>query len=149
MAEVRFYQLGRRPLEQALAQMLEKSLERNQRALVLAGSEERVEALAAQLWIYNDRSFLPHGTVKDGHAERQPVWLSTEPVNRNGAQVLFLLDGVTTADLADFALVAVLFDGGDQERLTAARQQWQVLKAAGHALTYWEEEASGRWIKRA
>ncbi len=149
MAEVRFYQLGRRPLEQVLATMLERTLERGQRAVVLAGGEERVEALAQQLWTYAERSFLPHGTARDGLAERQPVWIAAEEGNPNGAEVLFLLDGQQSDRLDSFALVAVIFDGGDGERLTAARGHWQALKGAGHQLTYWEEDAEGRWQKRA
>ena len=149
MAEVRFYQLGRRPLEEALATMLERTLERGQRAVVLAGSEERVEALAQQLWTYAERSFLPHGSARDGHPERQPVWLAAEEGNPNGAEVLFLLDGQAGERLESFALVAVLFDGTDPDRRAAARAQWSRLKGAGHALTYWEEDAQGRWQKRA
>jgi len=149
MTEVRFYQLGRRPLEEALATMLERTLDRGQRAVVLAGSEERVEALAQQLWTHTERSFLPHGTALDGMAERQPVWLTAEEGNPNGAEVLFLLDGQRSERPQSFALVAVLFDGGDPERLAAARAQWQALKAAGHQLTYWEEDGQGRWQKRA
>src|SRR3546814_20632906 len=76
MTEVRFYHRTRTPLDQALPKMLERTLERGQRAVVRAGSEARVEALSARLWTYHDRSFLPHGTVKDGRAERQPVWLT-------------------------------------------------------------------------
>src|SRR3546814_13385764 len=56
--------------------MLGRTRERGQRAVVRAGDGARVEALSARLWTYHDRSFLPHGTVKDGRAERQPVWLT-------------------------------------------------------------------------
>ena len=66
MTEVRFYHLTRTTLEAALPQMLERTLARGQRAVVMAGSEERVEALNAHLWTYKERSFLPHGSVKDG-----------------------------------------------------------------------------------
>ena len=45
MTEIRFYHLQRTALEAALPPMLEKTLERGQRAVVMAGSEERVEAL--------------------------------------------------------------------------------------------------------
>lgn len=148
MTEVRFYQLGRRPLEEALAVMLERTLERSQRALVLAASNERVESLAEALWTYRENSFLPHGTAADGQAERQPIWLSTEPKNPNGAKVLFLLEGVE-APPEDYDLVAVLFDGADAEQLARARRQWTGLKAAGHALSYWAEDAQGRWSKQA
>ncbi len=149
MGEVCFYQLGRRPLEQALAVMLERCYARQQRALVQAGSAERVEALAGHLWTYRDRSFLPHGTEKDGHAEQQPIWLTSEAENPNGAEVLFLTDGCERSDLASFSLVAVLFDGGEDSRLAAARDYWRRLRDAGETLTYWAEDEAGRWTQKA
>ena len=62
MTEIVFYQLQRQPLERVLPTLIEKSLERGWRVIVQAASEERVEALDAQLWIFRDDSFLPHGT---------------------------------------------------------------------------------------
>ena len=53
MTEVRFYHLQRSALEQALTKLLEKTLERGWRAVVMAGSEDRVEALNAVLWNYS------------------------------------------------------------------------------------------------
>src|SRR3546814_3820436 len=117
MTEVRFYHMTRTPLDQALPQMLEKTLERGQRAVVRAGSEARVEALSARLWTYHDRSFLPHGTVKDGRAERQPVWLTVEDEAPNGAEVLFLTDGMDSGRIPDYRLCDLLFDGGYAEEL--------------------------------
>ena len=52
MSDVRFYHLTRSPLEAVLAIMLEKTLGRAQRAVVLAGSAERVESLNGFLWTY-------------------------------------------------------------------------------------------------
>ena len=149
MTEVRFYHMTRTPLEQALPQMLEKTLERGQRAVVRAGSEARVEALSARLWAYNERSFLPHGTVKDGRAERQPVWLTVADEVPNGAEVLFLTDGATSEKIADFSLCVLLFDGGDDEALAEARAQWKALKEAGHAVSYWQQDDDGRWGQKA
>ncbi len=148
MTEVRFYHLTRATLEKALPQMLEKTLERNQRAVVRAGSEERVEALNAWLWTYRDRSFLPHGSAKDGHAEHQPIWLTEREERPNGAQVLFLTDGATSQRLADYELCAILFDGADEAALAAARAQWRALSEAGHELTYWQQDDEGRWRKK-
>ena len=149
MAEVRFYHLTRTSLDRALPQMLEKTLERGQRAVVRASSEDRVEALATGLWTYNDRSFLPHGSLKDGRGERQPIWLTTQPEAPNGAEVLFLTDGSSTENLEGFALCAILFDGHDEEAVTAARGQWTGLKEAGHEVTYWQQDDSGRWSQKA
>ena len=102
MTDVRFYHLTRSRMEAVLPVMLEKTLERDQRAVVMAGSEERVEAINGHLWTWNDRGFLPHGSEKDGFAEGQPVWLTTRDENPNSAQVLFLTDGATTERVGEF-----------------------------------------------
>lgn len=149
MAEVRFYHLTRTSLDRALPQMLEKTLERGRRAVVRASSEERVEALATGLWTYNDRSFLPHGSLKDGRGELQPIWLTTQPGAPNGAEVLFLTDGSKAEDLDGFTLCAILFDGHDEEAVAAARGQWSGLKETGHDITYWQQDDDGRWSQKA
>ncbi|TQV80669.1 DNA polymerase III subunit chi [Denitrobaculum tricleocarpae] len=149
MTEVRFYHMTRSTLEAALPQMLEKTLERGQKAVVMAGSDARVEALNGHLWSYHDRSFLPHGSKKDGYPERQPVWLTIEDERPNQAEVLFLTDGATSEQLEDFQLCAVLFDGKAQEAVQAARAQWTGYKDAGHNVTYWQQDEEGRWSQKA
>jgi DNA polymerase III subunit chi len=149
VSEVRFYHLQRTRLEAALPKMLERTLERGERAVVLLGSEERVEALAAHLWTYRDRAFLPHGTAKDGFAERQPIWLTAADENPNGAQVLFVADGAQSARLAQYRLCVELFDGADETAVTAARRRWVAYKAAGHALSYFQQNDGGAWEQKA
>jgi DNA polymerase III subunit chi len=149
MTEIRFYHLQRTALEAALPPMLEKTLERGQRAVVMAGSAERVEHLVDHLWTYSERSFLPHGSVRDGHAEMQPVWLTTADENPNGAQVLFLTDGATCGRVADYQLCVELFDGNNEPAVQAARERWKGYKADGHQLTYWQQTPAGRWEQKA
>ena len=149
MTEVRFYHLQRTTLEAALPPMLEKTLERGQRAVVVAGSAERVEHLTAHLWSYSERSFLPHGSARDGRAALQPIWLTDQDENPNGAQVLFLTDGVASQQVDAAELCVELFDGNDEAALRAARQRWQSYKAAGHRLTYWQQTPQGRWEQKA
>jgi DNA polymerase III subunit chi len=149
VSEIRFYHLQRTRLDAALPRMLERTLERGERAVVMLGSEERVEALAAQLWTYSDRSFLPHGTAQDGFAERQPVWLTAKDENPNRAQVLFLADGAQSEQLADYRLCVELFDGSDEQAVAAARRRWAAYKAAGHALSYYQQNDAGAWEQKA
>ncbi len=92
MTEVLFYHLQNAPLERVLPDLLERSLQRGWRAIVRAGSKERLDALNNTLWTYRDESFLPHGTLEDGPPELEPVFLTTEDDNPNGANVLFLVD---------------------------------------------------------
>jgi DNA polymerase IIIc chi subunit len=78
--------------------LLERSLKRGWRATVQAASEERVQALDTLLWTYDNESFLPHGTARDGRASAQPIYLTAVEDNPNAAHVRFLVDGATLAD---------------------------------------------------
>ena len=64
--------MQRSPLDAVLPRLLQRTLEQGKRALVLAGSEDRVENLSSLLWTYDPASWLPHGTLKDGRPEDQP-----------------------------------------------------------------------------
>ena len=106
MTEINFYHLTRSSLEQALPELLDKTLARGWRAVVMAGSQERVEALTQHLWTYRADSFLPHGSKKDGRAEDQPIWLTTDDERPNKADVLFLTDGAQSSHLGDYTSCA-------------------------------------------
>ncbi len=149
MTDVAFYHLERSGLDAALPKLLEKTLAAGKRALVLSGSEARVEALNVMLWSYDQDAWLPHGAAKDGDAEEQPVWLSTKDENPNGAQFLFLTDGAESASVEGFERCFDLFDGNDPDMVTAARARWKKCKDAGHTLTYWQQGANGGWEKKA
>lgn len=147
--ECLFYHLERQPLERVLPQLLERTLQRGWRAVVEAGSEERVDALDTALWTYSDESFLPHGTRKDGAATRQPIFLTASDDNPNGAAVRFLVDGAPIGKLEGYARIVVLFDGTDEGALGRARESWKAVKAAGCEATYWRQDASGKWARQA
>jgi DNA polymerase-3 subunit chi len=120
LAELGFYHLTRTPLEDALPRLLEKVVESGKRAVLRAADEERLEALNRSLWTYANDSFLPHGTRADGSADAQPVYLTTEVENPNGAAILVLVDAAEAPDLASFERCLELFDGRD-ERAVAWR----------------------------
>jgi DNA polymerase-3 subunit chi len=149
MTEVLFYHLQQQPLERVLPELLEKCLERKWRAVVQVGSEARRDALDAHLWTYRDDGFLPHGTAKDGRAAAQPVWLTAEDDNPNGANVRFLADGAETANYSEYARVVRIFDGNDPDAVDRARAAWTEAKTAGHDATYWQQSDAGRWQKKA
>lgn len=147
MTEISFYHLTVRPLEWALPKLLERTLESGARGLVMVASEARVEALNAHLWTYDANSWLPHGAEKDGNASEQPIWLTAGNDNPNGAGFLFLADGAVHDHVEGFDRVFELFDGRDDEAVAAARVRWKAYKAAGHVLSYWQQDDRGRWSK--
>lgn len=148
-AEVLFYHLEKQPLERVLPGLLERTLERGWRAVVQSGSEEHLEALDLSLWTYRDDSFLPHGTKKDGLSEHQPVYLTTGTETPNGAGVRFLVDGAVAETFSGFVRVVYLFDGHDPAAVDQARGQWKAARAAGCTVAYWQQDADGRWAKKA
>jgi len=147
MAEVGFYHLLSTPLERALPRLLERALGQGHRIVVQAGSPERVEHLNALLWTYDEASFLPHGSARDGNAAAQPIWLTHQTENPNGATILFLVDGVAADDLGAYTRCIDMFDGNNTEAVEAARGRWRAASAAGHALTYWQQTEKG-WEKK-
>jgi DNA polymerase III subunit chi len=147
--EVLFYQLERQPLDRVLPGLLEKTLERGWRAVVQAGSKERLEALDVLLWTYSEESFLPHGTASDGSVERQPVFLTVDGKNPNSAQVRFYVDGAECDDFSGYERIVYLFDGRDETARGLARTQWTAARDSGSQVTYWQQNDRGRWEKKA
>jgi len=149
MTEIAFYHLQKSPLETVLPRLLIRTLDSGKRAIVLAGSEERVEHLTSALWTFDQDAWLPHGNKKDGRADEQPIWLTHTNENPNGASFLFQTDGVAADDLAVFERCFDLFDGNDPSAVDAARARWSTFKAAGHTLTYWQQDERGTWKQKS
>jgi len=150
VTEVLFYHLHRQPLERVLPTLLEKSLERGWRVVVQSSSEERVEALDAHLWTFSDDSFLPHGIWRDAEAREQPVLLTVNDDNPNGATVRFLIDGAgIPSDAAAYVRIVLLFDGDDADAVDAARARWSEAKSQSFDVTYWQPDEQGRWQRKA
>lgn len=150
MAEVWFYHLETKRLEDILPPLLEKCLERQWRVVVEAGSLERRDALNQHLWSYKEESFLPHGTSEDGFEETQPIYLTCKDENPNRSNVRFLVDRAPITSISnEYERVILVFDGKDPEAVSEARVSWKELKATGYEVTYWKQNPQGRWEKVA
>lgn len=149
MAEILFYHLDRQPLERVLPVLLERTLQRGWTATVEASSPERAQALDDHLWTYAEESFLPHG-LAGPEGEGQPILICHDGAAGQAAPVRFLVDGARLPDDAGrYERVVLIFDGADPQGLAAAREDWKKAKAAGWPATYWQQDANGRWEKKA
>ncbi len=150
MSRIDFYHLQKQRLEDVLPKLLEKAYATGKKIVVKVGNEERVEFLNSLLWTYNDTSFLPHGSKKDGFADMQPIWLTSGNDFANGAEFLFLVDGASAEDkqIGNFERVFNIFDGNDEESLTRARQFWKNLKQREAELHYWQQNENGTWQQK-
>ncbi len=146
MSDIGFYHLTRTGPDQALPALLARTLQAGKRAVIRC-AEDRVTALDAALWLCAEPDWLPHGSAAIGNADLQPIWITHADDAPNGAQFLFLLDGMTSETLERYERVFDLFDGGDDSAVAAARDRWRAAKEAGHGLTYWQQGPRG-WEKK-
>jgi DNA polymerase III subunit chi len=150
MTEILFYHLKGQTLEQVLPPLIARSLERGWRVIVQASSEERIEALDAHLWTWRDDAFLPHGIWRDSEAAEQPVLLTLNDDNPNGAVIRFLLEGAAMpADASAYQRIVLVFDGDDPDAVETARTRWSKAKTDGFEVTYWRTDENGRWQRQA
>jgi DNA polymerase-3 subunit chi len=147
--EIWFYHLEHWSVERALPPLLEKTLERGWRALVRTGQPEGLEALNGHIWSYRDDGFLPHGLASEAHAQHQPILLTEAQDNANHAQVLFLIDQAELGDVSAFERCILVFDGNDQDALSAAREEWRNAKEKDLSVSYWQQTGGGGFEKKA
>lgn len=145
MTEIRFYHLQRKSLDQALPEILQKAFATGQRIVVRADTDAEAERLNDLLWTFRPDSFLPHGTKKDGHAESQPIWITAKDENPNGADILILTNNQESSHATDYKLCCELFNGNNEDAVSKARARWKTYGDLDCKLTYWQQDASGKW----
>lgn len=148
-AEIWFYHLERSTLDQVLPELLDRTLQKGWRAQVRISDPVLMEQVDERLWLWRDDAFLAHGRADQPHAERQPILLTAQAANPNGAQALFIVDRSDMDASEPFERCFIIFDGRDEESLHHARERWKALKQAGANLAYWKQTEQGRWEKAA
>ncbi|WP_136440872.1 DNA polymerase III subunit chi [Pacificoceanicola onchidii] len=150
MGEAYFYHLTRRPMDETLSVLLEKSLGAGWRVAVRGQEPGRIDWLDQKLWLGPEDGFLPHGQAGGPHDGLQPILLTYGPDLPNDPQCLMSVDGavISAEEVEAMTRVCVLFDGHDSEAVHIAREQWRTLTGAGCKAKYWSEE-SGRWEMKA
>ena len=141
--EAMFYHLERSGVEDALPELLEKTLERGKRALVRSTDSILLGRLDERLWSWREESFLAHGFAGEPAAARQPILLTTGDENENGADFLFMLDEPPAA-LERFERCVLMFSGDDEAGLTRARSLWKQWKTSGASVAYHQQTEEGR-----
>ena len=151
MARIDFYHLKKQGLENVLPKLLEKAYQTGKRIKVKVGNAERVEFINSLLWTYDEESFLPHGSKKDGSTEKQPIFISAGDDNPNDSVFLFLVDGaeISTEEASNFERVFNIFDGNSNDSLEKARGFWKTLQPSSGELFYWQQDANGTWVQKS
>ncbi len=149
MSEIRFYHLQNQTQEQALPYLVAKAFEKGFRVVVKLRNAKEVNDMDTNLWTYDAKSFLPHGSAKSGNADMQPIWITHEDENPNNADVLIIGQGAKSSSHKDYKLCCEVFSGFDEEAVIEARKRWKEYKEQGFDLTYWQQNGHGGWNKKA
>jgi len=134
-SEYWFYHLEGSTVQGVLPGLLEKTLAKGWRALVKL-PEAQLPELDDLLWTFRDDSFLPHGREDEPMADWQPI-------------LLFLLEGADVANMAGVSRAMVMINGRSEDSVLRERQRWKTLKESGATLSYYQQNAQGRWEKKA
>lgn len=149
MTDIRFYHLKTQTLDEALPALVMKAHNNGRKRIVIRLADKAaVERINTVLWTFHADMFLPHGSAKDGHAARQPIWLTDTDENPNEAGIL-IAAGATFEDLSGFDLVCEMFADHEDGAVAAARERWKTYKEAGHKITYWQQTDNGGWEQKA
>jgi DNA polymerase-3 subunit chi len=145
MTTIQFYHLLSTPRARAVPKLMEKVLASGARVVMLVASDSMLKEMSNALWSYEPASFLPHGGARDGHASKQPIYLSLVDENPNSANILCVLDGSLPASVAGYEKLLDVFDGADEAEVAAARTRWAHYKSQGFALQYVKQQQGGGW----
>ncbi len=149
MAEVWFYHLERKSVDDELPGLLTRGLERGVRMAVVTSTVERVKELSQKLWGFEETAFIPHGFEGEPMPEQQAIYLSAGGELPNAAAYSFYIDGAAPDTLRSIERASIMFDGRDENAVEQARVMWRTFKADGVAIRYWKQDDEGRWKDQA
>jgi len=148
MTEYWFYHLETSMLEGVLPELLDKTLTRGWRALIKMPAD-RLSHMDKFLWTYKDDSFLPHGRDDEPLSDQQPIVLSSDTASSKGHDCVFLIDGSDIEVDPETSRCLVMIDGRNEAMVQQARKKWKTLKDEGAKLSYWQQNDTGKWEKKA
>lgn len=149
MSDIRFYHLQRQTLEEALPKLMEKVVGAGLKAVIKAADTAAIDTLDKVLWSYDPPSFLPHDKQGCAFPAEQTLYLTTEDENPNEATVLVLVDAAQSDSIDGYERCLYMFDGRNEEIVSAARADWKRLQDGEHTLSYWQQKEMGGWEQKA
>ncbi|MBF0428105.1 MAG: DNA polymerase III subunit chi [Magnetococcales bacterium] len=143
---VRFYQVAGSSPDIALTGILFKVVEQGSRACLLALDATHVKRLDEMLWRYPLDRFLPHGPWDGPDPQRQPVLITLQPDDCNGASVLVVAASRGVDKPEQFDMVVDFVD--PREPVANARDRYRRYQTLGCVMEYWIQSPEGRWTQK-
>ncbi len=124
MTRLEFHPLPGEKRARELAALVERLYREGRRVVIWVADPGRLQILDDYLWTFEKLAFIPHGVPVGGGGVDEPVALTAEPVNPNGADVLVVGDGLPPGEwIGSFSEVHDLIAAGDAD--DERRQFWE------------------------
>ncbi|MEC8876410.1 MAG: DNA polymerase III subunit chi [Pseudomonadota bacterium] len=146
MVEFNFYDLGSKPLEKFLSQLLEKILVLKKRAVVIVEDQDQLKYLNQQLWTISTNSFIPHGSKVNGDPKNQPIWLTNIFENPNNSSYLISINVLINEGSKNFEKCFFIFSKRNTLMLKRVKLQKEKCLIEKIKHNFYHQNENGKWI---
>ena len=150
MTQIIFYSTAPLQVEKTLFALLEKSLEKGNKSLLLFKDKEKCLSINEQLWTYKQNSFLPH--ILEGEQIYDnidvPVYLSTKNENPFKAELLFSIDGFLPDNIDHFERVIIIIDVNDELLNEKYKNYYLDINKNFEDIVFYKSDDNGKWIEK-
>lgn len=150
MTQIIFYSTAPLQVEKTLFTLLEKSLEKGNKSLLLFKDKEKCLSINEQLWTYKQNSFLPHISEDDQIYDNidVPVYLSTKNENPFKAELLFSIDGFLPDNIDHFERVIIIIDVNDELLNEKYKNYYLDINKNFEDIVFYKSDDNGKWIEK-
>ena len=150
MTQIIFYSTAPLQVEKTLFALLEKSLEKGNKSLLLFKDKEKCLSINEQLWTYKQNSFLPHISEDDQIYDNidVPVYLSTKNENPFKAELLFSIDGFLPDNIDHFERVIIIIDVNDELLNEKYKNYYLDINKNFKDIVFYKSDDNGKWIEK-
>ena len=149
MTQVIFYSSAPLQVENTLFALIEKSIEKGYKSLLLFLDKEKCSMIDEKLWTYKQNSFLPHLSEDDeisGEVDI-PIYLSTKNENPYEAELLFSIDGFLPDNINNFERVVIIVDTNDKILLEKYKKYYLDINKDFEDIVFYKSDDNGKWIE--
>ena len=150
MTQIIFYSTAPLQVEKTLFALLEKSIEKGNKSLLLFKDKEKCSLINEQLWTYKQNSFLPHISEDDQiyNDIDVPVYLSTKNENPFKAELLFSIDGYLPDNIQNFERVIIIIDVNDELLNEKYKNYYLDINKNFEDIVFYKSDDNGKWIEK-
>tara|TARA_Y100000287_G_scaffold27260_2_gene19054 strand:+ start:206 stop:670 length:465 start_codon:yes stop_codon:yes gene_type:complete len=150
VTQIIFYSTAPFQVEKTLFTLLEKSLEKGNKSLLLFKDKEKCLSINEQLWTYKQNSFLPHISEDDQIYDNIdiPVYLSTKNENPFKAELLFSIDGFLPDNIDHFERVIIIIDVNDELLNEKYKNYYLDINKNFEDIVFYKSDDNGKWIEK-